>query len=148
MLGHLTIIPCHHQQLPPSHPHHHNQHHHLSATGWEKLFIEFVSLLPLSTATKNISPINLLHFSKRKIADTLFSEADCSKLPPVINKQRDTGRARGKQKDRSSVALIGTTSHTIQKCRSVPISNSPVSLRVSLCPAFSHFFVLSVLAFN
>lgn len=83
----------------------------------------------LSRATKSISAINLFCsffslFFLKKTADTLFSEADCSKLPPVINKQRDTGRARGKQKDRYSVALIGTTSHTMQKCRLVPVSSS------------------------
>lgn len=51
-------------------------------------------------------------FFIKKTAYNLFSEADCSKLSPVINKQRGIGKARGKEKDRSSVALIGTTSHT------------------------------------
>lgn len=74
----------------------------------------FISLSPLSTVTRSIFPIHLLYFFffLKKTAYNLFSKADCSKLSPVINKQRGIGKARGKEKDRSSVALIGTTSHT------------------------------------
>ena len=99
-------------------------------TGYEKVLISL--LPPFPPTSKSISPVNLLNLKKEDCTHFVF-RSRLLKLPPVINKQRDTGRARGKQKDRSSVALIGTTSHTIQKCRSVPIINSPLFPSVPPC---------------
>ena len=135
-----TILPRHRQQPSPSHCLHHNQHHHLSVAGWQ-LYI-FNSLLSLHTATK----IYLQYFCwKKKIGDTLFSEADCSKLPPLIN---NTERHRESERHRERQILTCFNWNNISHHTEVSYhshQHGPVSLCASACPPFPHIFAHSSL---
>lgn len=109
-----------------------NYNHHLSVSASSDRGSKFFFLINRSNFQSRFSPqpseTCLLQFFFFLVFFLRTSQALCFqkqivKTPAVINKQSDTGRGRSKQKDRFSVALIGTTSHIIQTCRSQPVSS-------------------------
>lgn len=112
------LWPVWHDQRSPSRRYLYDQHHHLSVAVfhtskfWTSICTFSSPSLPLYPAATSIFSDKSVVFFWKKTADNLFSKADCSKLSPVINEQRGRGRARLKERDSSSLTLIGTTSHT------------------------------------
>lgn len=100
----------------------------------------------LSFLFTQLPKIYLQYFCwKKKIGDTLFSEADCSKLPPLIN---NTERHRESERHRERQILTCFNWNNISHHTEVSYhshQHGPVSLCASACPPFPHIFAHSSL---
>lgn len=146
------LRPISHDQRSPSHRYLYDQHHHLSVAVFHISRFQTSFFLTFSSPPHPLSLQPQTYFQQiccvflKKAADNLFSKADCSKLSPLINEQRGRGKVRRKEKDCSSLTLIGTTSHTEVSYHSH--WQQPCFTWCLAVPCFFPLLRSSVLAFN